>query len=222
MDTIAAGIHQVSAGSNAFIIDGDDGVVLVDTGLPGRHGPILAGLESIGRSPEDIRAIVVTHAHVDHLGGAAALVSSSGAPLHVSAEDAPVARGERRPSPPPFLDRVPMLGSLVGRILPTPPPVEVDRTIGDEDLLPGDLRVIATPGHTPGHVTFLLDRHGGVAFVGDAALAKNGSIARGFFNAPTPAIDASIRRLGTLEFEIACFGHSDAVTARASAAFARF
>ena len=103
METIVPGVHQVSRGVNAFIVDGDEGVVLIDTGLPKQHGHIVAGLAAIGRTPDDVRAIVITHAHWDHVGGAAALKATSGALLDASAIDAPVIRGEEpQPAPPVF------------------------------------------------------------------------------------------------------------------------
>jgi glyoxylase-like metal-dependent hydrolase (beta-lactamase superfamily II) len=104
MEQIAAGIHQVSKGVNAFIIDGDEGVVLIDTGLPKRHGVIVDALGSIGRAPADVRAIVITHGHADHAGGAAALKEASGASLVASELDTPTVRGDRAAPAPPILD----------------------------------------------------------------------------------------------------------------------
>ena len=57
MEQIATGVYQVSRGVNAFVIDGDQGVTLVDTGLPGRQGAIIEGLADIGRSTKDITVL---------------------------------------------------------------------------------------------------------------------------------------------------------------------
>ncbi len=89
--------------------------------------------------------------------------------------------------------------------------------------LPADLRAIDTPGHTPGHTSFLLDRDGGVLFVGDAARAtKAGKVVRGYFNRSTPAVDASVKHLAEFEFEFAVFGHASPLLSDASGAFRRF
>ncbi len=110
------------------------------------------------------------------------------------------------------------------RLLPSPTPAEVDHQIDPGTLLtlPEDLGAVATPGHTAGHMSFRLDRAGGILFVGDAAAHKNGTIKRGFFNRSTTDIDESIRQMANLDFNIACFGHSDPISQGASDAFKQF
>lgn len=222
MKTIVEGVHQVSRGVNSFIIDGDDGVVLVDTGLPKRQGAIVDGLSSIGRSIEDLSAIVITHGHSDHAGGAAALKLQSDALVVASVIDSPIVRGDVPPPPAPMFD-MPVLRLLAG-LIPSPEATAVDIEI-DEGGIPvvPDLRAIPTPGHTPGHISLLLDRHGGVLFAGDSAMAKRGGgIQRGFINRKTATFDASLRAMAAEEFAVACFGHSTALTSRASDAFKAF
>ena len=221
MNTIVPGVHQVgSSAVNSFIIDGDEGVTLVDTGLPRRHGAIVEALGAIGRSPDDVSAIVVTHSHADHVGGAAALASKSGAAVHAGAADAAAIRGDEPAPPPPVLDRVPFL-KPVFRLMPDPLPV--GEVTVDPSALPSDLTAIPTPGHTPGHTAYLLDRAGGVVFVGDAAVAtKAGKVKRGWMNRAEPVFDGSLRTLAGLRFQVACFGHSPAITVGADTAFARF
>jgi glyoxylase-like metal-dependent hydrolase (beta-lactamase superfamily II) len=225
METITAGVHQVHRGVNAFIVDGDDGVTLVDTGLPRQDGLIRAALATIGRSMRDVHAIAITHAHVDHVGGAAALERDSDAALYASAVDAPAVRGEVPNPDPPVARRLGPLRSVF-RLLPDSEAVAVDHEVGEtlDVALPADLQVIDTPGHTPGHVSYLLDRSGGVLFVGDAAVTdRRGEIRRGIINAGAPAaFDRSLRHLADFDFDIACFGHADAITTTASATFRRF
>ncbi|NNC92740.1 MAG: MBL fold metallo-hydrolase [Acidimicrobiia bacterium] len=225
MDKVAEGVYQVKKGFRAFIVDGDEGVTLVDTGLPKRGGVLIDGLQSIGRSIEDVRSIVLTHSHVDHAGSAAHLKRESGAALYCAPADIPAVQGEEKPPNPPFLDRTPlqMLKPLIG-LLPGAEGAEVDHEVGDGFVLrlPEDLTATATAGHTPGHTSYLLDRAGGILFVGDAALHKRGTVVRGWFNRPTPEIDQAARTLAQLEFSIACFGHADPLTGQASDAFKRY
>jgi glyoxylase-like metal-dependent hydrolase (beta-lactamase superfamily II) len=225
VDRVADGVYQVKKGFRAFIVDGDEGVTLVDTGLPGRGELVVDGLKSIGRSVTDVRSIVLTHSHTDHAGSAAYLKRESGAALYASAADAPAVTGRVKAPNPPFLDRTPLqiLKPLFG-LLPKAEPVELDHEVGADFRLqlPEDLTAFATPGHTPGHTCYLLDRAGGILFVGDAASHKGGKVVRGWFNRPTPDIDGSARALAGLEFAVACFGHADPLTAGAGDAFKRY
>lgn len=220
MQEVTDGVHQISKGVNSFIVDGDEGVVLVDTGLPRREGLVASGLESIGRHPTDVRAILLTHAHVDHFGSAAALKRETGADVYASAKDAPAVRGLAKPPPPPMFPT--WLTPVINAVMPSPEPVEVDHTLVEGETLPADLFVLDTPGHTPGHVSYLLDRNGGLMFVGDAAVARDGEVQKGFMNRRSPLWDTSIRHLADQSFAIACFGHSAPIRSNASDAFRRF
>lgn len=222
MEKVTDGLYQVGKGYQAFIIDGDEGITLVDTGLPNKTEYITDGLASIGRRVDDVRHVVITHAHVDHVGGLGVITSGSGAEVLCSREDAPVVQGDAPMTPPPMMDRFPFLKVML-KMFPDAEPVPVDRLIasGDTLSLTGDLTVIATPGHTVGHLSFLLERSGGVMIVGDAASAtKKGKVVRGFFNAPTPQIDASIKTIATHDFAMAVFGHAAPIREGASGAFA--
>jgi len=222
MEKVTDGLYQVGKGYQAFIIDGDEGVTLVDTGLPNKTEYITDGLAAIGRCLEDVRHIVITHAHVDHIGGLGVIASGSGAETLCSPGDAPAVEGKVPMTPPPMMVRFPFLKIML-KMFPDAEPVEVDRLVapGDTLALSGDLTVLATPGHTPGHLSFLLDRSGGVMIVGDAASAnKRGKVVRGFFNAPTPEIDASIKAIATHDFAMAVFGHAAPIRKGASGAFA--
>ena len=222
MDRVVDGVYQVKKGFRAFVIDGDDGLTLIDTGLPKRASVFVEGIESIGRSVTDIRAILLTHSHADHAGSAAQLKSDSGAELYCSVADTPAVQGAEKAPNPPFLDKTPfqILKPLLG-LLPGPEAAMVDHQIQDgaTQTLPEDLVAFASPGHTPGHTSYRLERAGGVLFVGDAVLHKGGTINRGWFNRSTQDIDQSARDLATLNFEVSCFGHADPITSGASAAF---
>ena len=95
---------------NAFLLADPDGPTLVDSGLKGNYKRILQAIREIGRKPEELRHVLVTHHHADHVGSLAALIEKSGAQAWVHPLDAPIVAGEkRRPHPNP--------GSIAGRIL---------------------------------------------------------------------------------------------------------
>lgn len=224
MDQLTEGVHRLPVGSNAYLVDGDEGVVLIDTGLPGKLQRLRDGLASIGRGFDDVRAVLITHAHTDHIGGAAAVVAAGARGVCMSPVDAPVARGEQPVPAPPVAD---VLGPLRHAfwLLPTPDPFAVDHEVDESEGtgLPQDWRVIETPGHTPGHVSFLLDRAGGLLFAGDAAMAnRRGRVVRGPMNAWSRAVDHGIDRLAREEFTAAYFGHGRALRSGASGAFRRY
>ena len=224
MELLVDGVYQLGTRAvNSYIIDGDEGVTLVDTLTAKREDVIAESLKEIGRSLADVIAILLTHSHMDHTGNAAAVKAASGATLYASETDTPAIQGSVRPPlPPTSWYAAPMF--WVALLIPSPPPAEVDRFISEDanELLPGDLRAIDTPGHTPGHTSYLLDRAGGVLLVGDAAWAtRDGSVKRGW-NRSTPEVDGSLRHLAEFDFEIAAFCHSKPIPAQASATFRRF
>lgn len=222
MELIAPGVFQLTKMVNSFIIDGDDGVVLIDTGLPKKQGAIVHALGSIGRRIDEVAAIVLTHAHSDHTGGAAALQLESGAAVIASVVDAPVVRGDQPIPPPPIFD-FPFLRSLVATLVPAADPVGVPHVVESGPVpLVSDLVAIATPGHTAGHISLLLDRSDGVMFAGDSAMARAGKVTRGFMNRKTATFDASLRAMAEQEFDIACFGHSPPIETHAHVAFKDF
>ncbi len=144
-----------SSAVNSFaFVDADGSVTLVDCGLTSAPATIVAGLESIGTHPSDVTRIVLTHAHQDHAGGAAEMARRTGAEVAIHGRDAEYAEAGHSPPPDPSL----LAGRIVAR-LPGGgfPPVGVSEVLVDDQVLDvgGGLRVIATPGHSPGHVSLL-------------------------------------------------------------------
>jgi glyoxylase-like metal-dependent hydrolase (beta-lactamase superfamily II) len=160
---LAPGVFRIptigSWGTNSFALVDDDGsVTLVDTGLKSAPPRIVAGLAAIGKHPSDVQRIVLTHAHPDHVGGAAELAETTGAPVAIGAADAGFA--ESGTAPP--TDTSSLSGKIFAR-LPNGggfPPVRVGEQLTDGQVLDvaGGLRVVATPGHSPGHVSLLHER----------------------------------------------------------------
>jgi glyoxylase-like metal-dependent hydrolase (beta-lactamase superfamily II) len=160
---------------NWYLLEDDDGVTVVDAGLP-RHWNLLPkALERLGRRLDDVRAIVLTHGHYDHVGFAERARRELGVPVHAP-------RGEdiyRHPLRYPF-ERLPLLYArnpgflkIAARFAANgalwTKGVETVTHFGDGEELPvpGRPRVLATPGHTPGHVALHLPQRDTV-ITGDA------------------------------------------------------
>ncbi|HEY5890351.1 MAG TPA: MBL fold metallo-hydrolase [Acidimicrobiia bacterium] len=225
MERVNDGVYlSISGYVNAYIIDGDEGVTLVDTGVPKKLDVIREALSRIGRSMGDVKTIVITHGHDDHFGSAAAAKAETGAPLVASVVDAPAIEGDNGTQLPPFMEKYRFLKPL-SRFAPSADSVVVDHTIpGDQPIgIVADLSAIQTPGHTDGHMSLLLARGGGILFVGDAAVAtRSGKVKRGFIKVANETFDGSLRNIAGYEFETAYFGHSAPIKTNAAGAFRRF
>jgi glyoxylase-like metal-dependent hydrolase (beta-lactamase superfamily II) len=180
VESEAVRIHGLSLGpSNAYLIETEEGVTLVDAGLPATARSVERKLKAIGR-PDDLCQIFITHAHLDHFGAAAALRKRTGAPIVIHEADAQaLAEGrtdlgsvrswEWTRLPMPVLERM-------ITIEPTPP----DRIVkGGEQLETCglDATVLHTPGHTDGSSTLIVrDPATGntYAFVGDLLSSVGG------------------------------------------------
>lgn len=173
---IAPHIRRIGSNSivNAYLVEEAGEVTIIDAGVPGYYDDLSKELAAMGRSVADVRGLVLTHGHTDHIGFAERLRRSDGVPVSVHEADAALARGEvANPAKGigPF-KLAPLLGflwfTLLHGALRIPHLQEVS-TFGDGATLdvPGSPRVILVPGHTPGnaalHVASL-----DALFVGDA------------------------------------------------------
>ena len=184
-----AEVHQVADGTylvhgsstNWVILTDGDAATLVDTGYPGDRELVLDSLAQVGSSPEAVRAVLITHAHNDHLGSAAYLRDTHGAPVLLHEAEVPHARRE-------FLQQVSVGTVLKNAWRPGVLPwvVHAMRVGGTEQHpvaaaeafpdsggpldLPGRPVPVHTPGHTSGHCVFHLPERG-IVISGDALVS---------------------------------------------------
>jgi len=153
---------------NAYLIRGTRPVI-VDTGFPGSAPVILSALKKEGMQPWNVALIIITHAHVNHYGSAAALAGATGAPVLVHAREAGYLReGSNAPAlPAAFLGK--LLKLAIGNHAPAPdlavnPVILVDAPYSLEPFgVKG--RIVPTPGHTFGSLSVVLSS--GESIVGD-------------------------------------------------------
>lgn len=155
-ERISPGVYRVDAfrfqnAINVLLIQGEDGWTLIDTGVAGSVERIKQALASLGSGPEDLKQVFITHQHDDHTGGLKGILEwAPHAEVGATAHEAEVISGRRGYDPasnPAF--RFVMRNAK-------PAGVPVSRVLGEGDIVSG-FRIVATPGHTPGHVSLLHD-----------------------------------------------------------------
>ncbi|NIO05088.1 MAG: MBL fold metallo-hydrolase [Proteobacteria bacterium] len=168
-------IHSIRMGplTDCFLVKGDQAVLLVDAGFPRHEKRFHRRLEELGFQPTDIKLIVVTHGHADHVGSLRALKRRTKARVAIHRREGPLIRHGVITVPPAvtawgrFLSVLFRFLSFLGRFEPVEPEILIDREISLREFgIQG--RVIPTPGHTAGSVSVVL--RGGEAFVGDLAV----------------------------------------------------
>lgn len=189
----------------AYLVDTEDGVTVIDAGLPGHWKELLAELDAMGRTPADIRGLVLTHGDSDHIGFAERLRREHGVPVYVHTADADRARGGKKPKVAMGPARLrPFLGFLTYSMgkkgWRTTYLTELTEVNDGEILpLPGAPRVISMPGHSPGSIAVLVPVANAV-FVGDALTTRHVLTgATGLQPAPfTDEPDLALESLGKL------------------------
>jgi len=193
------GIHalEVSSIVNVYLLTAGP-LTLVDAGMPGSLPLLRQALERMGVRIEEVRRLVLTHADIDHRGGAAAFARVSGAEVWAHEDEAAVISGQAR-SPGPWARKI--VAATRGRHVA---PLKVDRLLREGDDLDGYV-VRCLPGHTPGHLGLQRGRAliGGDAVVGGRRphpstelLTWNPALARD-----------SLSRITTLDVDMLLPGH---------------
>lgn len=229
---VAPGVHRLGdAVVNFYLVEGDEGPVLVDTGLPSHFGGLQEALARTGHRPADIRAVLLTHAHPDHTGLAERIRALSDAEVWVHRADAAIlADGPRsalRHAKPErsmltYLRRRPAAVATPLRLARggafTAPAVRRVRTFDGErtlDSVPGRPLAVPLPGHTTGSTGYLFaDR--GLLFTGDALVTYDGLtghtgpclVCRGFTQDSAAAL-RSLDRLAVQPARLLLPGHGE-------------
>jgi glyoxylase-like metal-dependent hydrolase (beta-lactamase superfamily II) len=217
---IAPGIHRIGDGIvNVYFLEESGDITIIDAGLSGMWNEIPGELAAMGRSLEDVRALVLTHAHVDHVGFAERLRRERRVPVSVHELDAKLARGEESPK-----------NQTMGRIGPAVlrfiwfalthgalrnMKIAEVATFGDGATLdvPGAPLVIHVPGHSEGSAVLHVPSRD-VAFVGDAFATYN--VVSGAtgpqiapFSSDVPQARASLARLERIDAGLMLPGHGE-------------
>ena len=223
---IVPGVYQLSLGVvNAFLLASDDGVTVIDTGMPGHAEVILAAVREIGRHHNELRHILVTHCHEDHAGSLAELKERTGATVSMHPVDAAMVRAGKslRPlHPAPGVINGLIFGMLIRRASDSIAAAQIDREVSDGDELPlaGGLSAVHVPGHCAGQLAFLWPQQGGVLFAADACANAFGlSLSPGYEDLDQGR--RSLQKLAGLDFEVACFGHGRPIRTGAAERFRR-
>ncbi|MEF2978669.1 MBL fold metallo-hydrolase [Subtercola sp. YIM 133946] len=161
-----------------YLIVTDEGITVIDAGLPGMYADLKNELATIGRSLADIRGAIITHGDSDHIGFAEQLRRETGVPIYLHEADAARSKGlEKTKSPGGHMKIGPTLGfaaySLRKGMFSPKYLTEVSELVGGETLdLPGAPQIIRMPGHSPGSIAVyspLVD----AVFVGDALTTRH-------------------------------------------------
>ena len=209
---------------NWWLVEEGGRLTVVDAGNPNQYEQLPAAVGKLGRTMADVEAVVLTHAHGDHLGSAARIQQTSQAAVHVHRDDVALARGEaHREYERHYIRELrhgfawsSLLFFLRGGASKAPPVHELAEFGHGETLdLPGRPRVIHTPGHTKGSSCLELGERGAV-MTGDALVTlsivtgeRDPRIMPGSFNNNSPEALESLNELKGSKAELILPGHGE-------------
>lgn len=223
---VAPGIHWLEhANTNLYLVEDDDGVMVVDAGLPTVWRHLVSALQDLGIAKGSVTSLVLTHAHFDHLGAAAKIRAHFRAPIMVHPKDEYIAAHPYRydhenarvlyplkhPGSIPLLARMTAAGALTVRGVTD----VVHLNAGPAPTLPGNPDLLHVPGHTAGHMALHFPDRGAL-ICGDALVTLNpytgGSgpqIVSGAATADSRQALASLDALAAVDAEIVLTGHGE-------------
>lgn len=220
---VVPGLYTIPLGPvNSFLIESTAGCTLIDTGLANSQDKVLEALASLNKLPSDIKNIVLTHGHPDHIGSFAALRKATGAKVHMHPLDAEIARtgqGFRPMKAAPGL----ITGIMFRLFVQTGVSVDggpIDNLLedGTELRFANNTRVLHAPGHCAGQVVLLWPRNGGVLIAADACSNMMGlGWSLGYEDLEEGR--RSLQKLAALNFDVVCFGHGKPIIGNAAAKF---
>lgn len=181
--------------SHTYLINSEE-PVLIDTGFPGESDEIIKEMSDLGIKPKHI---FLTHHDIDHIGNAKILQEYTGAKLWATIEDTPFIIGEKNRTG---------IKRIVQAIVKAEKP-KVDLFLADQqDFF--SIKVISTPGHTPGHVCFLYKN---ILFAGDLVANRNGKLQLlpKFGNWDNKILKLSAEKIKSLDFDWICPAHGEPV-----------
>lgn len=208
---------------NWLLVADDSGVMLIDAGYPGDRDEVLASLRQLGYQAGEVRGILLTHAHVDHLGSAIWFAKTHGTPVYCHADEVGHAKREYleqaspldvalriwRPRWARWAMHVMRNGGLIREGIPTTEPLTMEVAA----QLPGHPIAIPTPGHTGGHCSYVVDSvlaSGDALVTGHPLLRRSGpQLLPAVFSHSQDNCIRSLEALALLETEILAPGHGD-------------
>jgi glyoxylase-like metal-dependent hydrolase (beta-lactamase superfamily II) len=221
---VAEGVYRLGTRwLNFYLVEEDGEFTLIDAGYAGYWRYLTQAVEALGTSLNAIGAVILTHHHVDHVGIAQRLRSTVGARVLVGEGDLWIVAGKYRShANPGFYRQASWRPSGIRFIAHSAaagggkyrPVQEVETLTQDQTLdLPGRLRMIPTPGHTGGHHSLALEKHG-VLFSGDAMASFDyvsgmRSIGLHRLNDDREMALASLARLDPIDAKVVLFGHGE-------------
>jgi len=169
-------IHPIKLGFDHCYVIRDAGCIMVDGGSPGQARAFRQAVARLPLKPEEIKLVVLTHGHWDHIGSAKAIKELTGARLALHRQEKDWLERSLRPLPPGVTTWGRIFVKIMALFMPLVhiPATQVELILGDEALslaeygIPG--KIMATPGHSRGSVSVLLET--GDAFVGDMAMGE--------------------------------------------------
>ncbi len=198
------------------VLKDEDGLTLVDTGFPRQLQALEQALEEDKLRLSEVRRVLLTHQDIDHIGGLAEVVQRTGAEVLAYVDEAPYIEGKKplikfsRAFWEPRLASMPAESRAdLEALLDNPPKTEVTRLLVDDERLElaGGVRVVHTPGHTPGHISLFLET-AKVLLAGDALRVDEGVLV-GPGETVTPDMPralASLKRFSDLPAEyVVCY-----------------